>query len=270
MQTVYLIDLCTDSLEDLAEGSIELETTYVLLDVVSWVAFSLSYVPHGFKEEWRQITTLPILMHMLTTLTSKALEKMNTIVFKVHLLPSHFADADSTKATTYLDHAGTTLYAKSLLDAFHLDMVSNLFGNPHSVSPASNLSTLRIDEVRDTVLEYFNTDSKAFDVIFTSSATAAIKLVADCFREQDFDYYYHKDAHSSLVGVRELARNAQCLVSSRHVETFISQGNSTGHLKLFAYPAQSNMTGYRPSLTWSSRVRKHCKNTYVLLDAGTY
>lgn len=40
--------------------------------------------------------------------------------------------------TIYLDHAGTTLYAKSLMERFTADMISNLYGNPHSSS-----STLR-------------------------------------------------------------------------------------------------------------------------------
>lgn len=120
------------------------------------------------------------------------------------------------------------------------------------------------------MLAYFNADKDLYDVVFTASATAAIKLVADCFRDQGFDYYYHKDSHSSLVGVREVAKNSECLTSSIDVENFISHATISTSLKLFAYPAQSNMTGYRPPLDWSSQTRQHCKNTYVLLDAGMY
>lgn len=176
--------------------------------------------------------------------------------------------ADVFLATTYLDHAGTTMYAKSLLDAFHRDLTINLFGNPHSISPASNLSTTRVEEARSLVLAYFNADHTQFDVVFTSSATAAIKIVGDCFRDQKFDYYYHRDSHSSIVGVRELAETSQCLVSNEDVENFIKKSDNSTQLRLFAYPAQSNMTGYRPPLRWSRQLRKHSKNTYILLDAG--
>lgn len=146
-------------------------------------------------------------------------------------------------------------------------MTTHLFGNPHSISPASNLSTTRVDKARQSVLKYFDADPRHFDIVFTSSATAAIKLVADCFRDQTFAYGYHKDCHSSIVGVRELADSSRCLTSIEDVLLWSSHLNDN-RLGLLAYPAQSNMTGYRPPLTWSAQVRKNSKNTYILLDAG--
>ncbi|KAK5275196.1 hypothetical protein LTR40_013464, partial [Exophiala xenobiotica] len=88
--------------------------------------------------------------------------------------------------TTYLDHAGTTIYAKSLIDAYHQDLTSNLYGNPHSESPASWLATKRVEDARLAVLGYFKANPDDFDVVFTANATAAIKLVSDCFRDQGF------------------------------------------------------------------------------------
>ncbi|KAH0073731.1 hypothetical protein KCU96_g15497, partial [Aureobasidium melanogenum] len=32
----------------------------------------------------------------------------------------------------YLDHGGSTLYAKSMVEDFSRDLISNLYGNPHS------------------------------------------------------------------------------------------------------------------------------------------
>ncbi|KAK5081753.1 hypothetical protein LTR05_007889 [Lithohypha guttulata] len=168
--------------------------------------------------------------------------------------------------TTYLDHAGTTLYAKSLIDAYHKDLTSNIYGNPHSESPASWLSTQRVDEARQAVLKYFNADPEHFDVVFCANATAAIKIVADCFRDQRFWYGYHKDAHNSLVGVREVASESRCFTSNLEVEQYF-QGTDPG-LRLFAYPAQSNMTGYRPPYAWARQIRS--TGTYVLLDAASY
>lgn len=188
-------------------------------------------------------------------------------------------DAHAGKGTTYLDHAGTTLYAKSLVDAHHKDLASNLYGNPHSISPASDLSTQRVKQARLAVLNYFSADPEHFDVVFTANATAAIKIVADCFRDQDFDYFYHKDAHNSLVGIREVARpNARCLTTNEEVEMWIEQQKSreSSRLQLFAYPAQSNMTGYRPPYSWCKSIREACgeassaQRTYVLLDAASY
>ncbi len=164
-----------------------------------------------------------------------------------------------------------------MIDAYHQDLTSNLYGNPHSESPASWLATKRVEDARLAVLEYFNANPDDFDVVFTANATAAIKVVSDCFRDQGFWYGYHKDCHNSVVGVREVATaGSQCFTSSAEVEEWIEQGPSSSSqgLKLFAYPAQSNMTGYRPPYHWCRQVRGGDKNsqqsTFVLLDAASY
>ncbi|MCJ1394364.1 hypothetical protein MMC18_007242 [Xylographa bjoerkii] len=183
---------------------------------------------------------------------------------------------------TYLDHAGTTLYSKSLMDNFSKEMMSNLLGNPHSASTSSQLSTRRIENVRLRVLRLFNADPDDFDVVFLANATAGIKLVADAFREHPggFRYGYHKDAHTSLVGVREVAkRGSKCFDSDGMVEDWLDNviddqcnGIKGEEICLFAYPAQSNMNGHRLPLDWCGRIRAlnqqsgHC--VYSLLDAA--
>ncbi|KAK3677709.1 hypothetical protein LTR78_002559 [Recurvomyces mirabilis] len=111
------------------------------------------------------------------------------------------------KDSLYLDHAGTTLYPKSLLDRFHQDMVSSLLANPHSASPSSRNATEMVDSVRLEALRYFRADPLHFDLIFVANATAGIKLVAEAMREQEggFRYAYHVDSHTSAVGAREHA-----------------------------------------------------------------
>jgi molybdenum cofactor sulfurtransferase len=174
--------------------------------------------------------------------------------------------------TTYLDHAGTTLYAKSLIERFSNDMISNLYGNPHSASNASQLTTRRIEDVRLRLLELFNADPQDFDVVFVANATAGIKLVMDAFRDQEggFWYGYHRDAHTSLIGVREAATEHQCFTSDAEVNSWTErQDNEADRTRLFAYPAQSNMNGRRLPLDWSHRIRtnKH-QGIYTLLDAA--
>lgn len=178
----------------------------------------------------------------------------------------------------YLDHAGTTLYAKSLMERFATEMISNLYGNPHSASPSSQASTARIDDVRIRVLEFFSADPVDFDVVFVANATAGIKLVMDAFRSRadGFTYGYHSDSHTSLVGVRETAADSFCL-GSNDVEAMISgslplfNGGGDNRLGLFAYPAQSNMNGRRLPLRWPGQLRTASEGTpkiYTLLDAA--
>ena len=86
-----------------------------------------------------------------------------------------------------------------------------------------------VDSMREKALLFFNADPKHFDLIFTANATAAIKLVADGFRDlasstpsRSFWYGYHRDAHTSLVGIRELSNgNHHCFASDEEVESWL-------------------------------------------------
>ncbi|KAI0470293.1 molybdenum cofactor sulfurase [Xylaria cf. heliscus] len=180
----------------------------------------------------------------------------------------------------YLDHAGTTVCSKSLMGSFATEMTENLFGNPHSASASSRYTMSRIENIRHRVLRFFNADPAEFDLVFVANATAGIKLISDAFRgcPEGFNYYYHQASHTSLVGVRQEARNSLCLTSEDvdkliegHSEVKVS---SRSRATLFAYPAQSNMDGRRYPLTWCQQLRKAGSHTgrrvYTLLDAAGY
>lgn len=186
----------------------------------------------------------------------------------------------------YLDHGGTTIYAQSTIKRFAQKMSANLYGNPHSANDPAKFAGEMVDSVREKTLRFLGADPRHFDLVFVANATAAIKLVADCFRDLSeqtrtgtFWYGYHRDAHTSLVGVRELTKGPhshRCFESDAEVEDWIEGSNSfgqlSGSLALFAYPGQSNLTGRRLPLTWTGRIRhdrtKRLRNTYTLLDAA--
>ncbi|KAI1390314.1 PLP-dependent transferase [Hypoxylon trugodes] len=181
----------------------------------------------------------------------------------------------------YLDHAGTTLYAKSLVDKFAADMTSNLFGNPHSASLSSQTSTSRIEDIRLRALQFFNADPSEFDLVFVANATAGIKLVTEAFRGNPigFDYLYHQACHTSLVGVREESASNRCVddvainnwIDGTHPDT---EFGSDDRPLLFAYPAQSNMDGSRFLLDWSDKPRRieaaSGRQVFTLLDAAAF
>jgi molybdenum cofactor sulfurtransferase len=128
------------------------------------------------------------------------------------------------------------------------------------------------------VLELFGADEEHFDVVFVANATAGIKLITEAFTkfEEGFEYYYHRDSHTSLVGVRELAQYSKCLESDAMVEEWIDKKQyktnetDTSRPTLFAYPAQSNMNGRRLPLSYISSLRSSSRsqNTYTLLDVA--
>lgn len=152
------------------------------------------------------------------------------------------------------------------------------------MSVSSQLSTHRVDDIRLRALRFFNADPEVFDVVFVANATAAIKLVADVLRDLDlggFWYGYHIDAHTSLVGVRELADvGSRCFSTDAGVEAWISELRTMGNdlqqqkvPKLFAFPAQSNMNGRRLPVRWCQQVRHAAKEVggtvFTLLDAAS-
>ncbi|KAF2671459.1 PLP-dependent transferase [Microthyrium microscopicum] len=175
------------------------------------------------------------------------------------------------QGTIYLDHAGTAIPSKSLMSRFATDMTLNLYGNPHSTSLAAQATSKKIERIRLQLLQYFSADPDHFDLVFVANATAGIKLVAEAFREAEdgFWFGYHHAAHTSVVGVREVAKSQQCFKSDEEVKTWISSTSiSTSETKLFAYPAQSNMNGTRLPLTWCGQIRQHGAKVYSLLDAA--
>jgi len=170
----------------------------------------------------------------------------------------------------------------SLINSFSEHQKSLLLSNPHSASATSpNLTQVLVKSTRLKVLKLFKADPKNFEVIFVANATAAAKLVFEAFRdhEQGYDYFYHRDCHTSLVGGRQWAQNHACLGGENAdevTEDWLKDANSLPQKRsgqrptLFAYPGQSNMNGRRLPLSWPSLLRKDQghPDTYVLLDVA--
>ncbi|KAJ5742639.1 uncharacterized protein N7511_011371 [Penicillium nucicola] len=72
-----------------------------------------------------------------------------------------------TSETTYLDHAGTTRYEKSLIESLSHDM----------------RSTRRIEDVRLRALKFLNAHRDESDLVFVANATGAIKFVAESLQD---------------------------------------------------------------------------------------
>ncbi|KAI6780186.1 Molybdenum cofactor sulfurase [Emericellopsis cladophorae] len=163
---------------------------------------------------------------------------------------------------TYLDHAGTTLPPRSLMENFAQDMISNLYGNPHSVSGPSQRSADRIENARSQLLTFFKADPSDFDLVFVSNTTAGVKLVVEGMRSLPggFNFAHHQACHTSLVGVREEARHARCFDDEDVAQ--LLQGNAPLFVDcadtpdtLVAFTAQSHFDGKRYPLTWARDLR---------------
>ncbi|KAM7251349.1 hypothetical protein ACFE04_023232 [Oxalis oulophora] len=185
------------------------------------------------------------------------------------------AGAGGGGGVVYLDHAGATLYSDLQMEAVFKDLTSNLYGNPHSQSDSSLSTADIVREAREQVLSYCNASPKDYKCIFTSGATAALKLVGETFPwSRQSTFMYTMENHNSVLGIREYALSrgasaiavdieggvyddklsATCIkVSGRDIqkrnEVSFSEVESKGTTyNLFAFPSECNFSGLRFNL----------------------
>ena len=183
------------------------------------------------------------------------------------------------KGVVYLDYTGGGLYADSQIRQHMALLRDGLFGNPHSTNAASEAATLWVERVRAYVLEFFNASPDEYVAIFTSNATAAIKLVGESYPFGPGDRYLLTfDNHNSVNGIREFARSKgaprftyvpvippELRVDERSLR---KQLDMPGGRNLFAYPAQSNLSGVQFSLEWIAEAQS--RGWDVLLDCAAF
>jgi selenocysteine lyase/cysteine desulfurase len=180
----------------------------------------------------------------------------------------------------YLDHTGGGLYADSQVAEHQALLRAGVFGNPHSVNPASLLSTELIAETRRDILAFLNASPDEYAVVFTPNASGACKLVADAYPFDIGDrFLLAMDDHNSVNGIRvpAMARGAEVsylplrpddlrLDDAQVLDAL--EGLPSGRRGLFAFPAQSNYSGVRHPLDWIPAAR--ARGWDVLLDAAAY
>jgi selenocysteine lyase/cysteine desulfurase len=175
----------------------------------------------------------------------------------------------------YLDYAGAALYGSSQLRDYQALLVSGVFGNPHSEHRPSRESTNAIEAARERVLRFFNVTAATHAVCFTANCTAAIKLIAESYPfSERCGLLLSADNHNSVNGVREYARRASAAVSYLPIGADLRLQDPADALArvagvgpgLLAFPAQSNFSGVRHSLTLVGEAR--ALGLHVLLDAA--
>ncbi|KAI5083295.1 hypothetical protein GOP47_0003038 [Adiantum capillus-veneris] len=166
------------------------------------------------------------------------------------------------KGDVYLDHAGATLYSRSQVLANLEDLCQTLYGNPHSQSGCSNISSNMVSKAREEVLKFFNVTTAEYNCVFTAGATAALKLVGENFPwTSKSRFWYTMENHNSVLGIREYALAAGASAYALEVEGSGQQQNlklracqrrTMGSLdkeeegvafSLLAFPSECNFSG---------------------------
>lgn len=101
------------------------------------------------------------------------------------------------------------------------DFQTNFYGNPHSLNASGKLSGDTVDQIRFKILQHLNTTSEEYTIIFTQSATAALKNVGEYFHyDNDGIFAYTQDNHTSVLGMRQYAEKFHCILNKDLIDTF--------------------------------------------------
>ncbi|KAI8899631.1 pyridoxal phosphate-dependent transferase [Globomyces pollinis-pini] len=184
-------------------------------------------------------------------------------------------DFPQLKNQIYLDNAGCVPVPKQIITGHTNDLLTNHYSNPHS----QPLLNLKINHIRRKILSYLNTNDLDYSVIFTSNATAALKLLADSIDWNNKQFWYLDASHTSVVGISP--KVAQ--FTNTPVETCtrcISESEISGLVReykfqdkpvVFAYPAQCNFSGVKFSPSWINDFHTYGSgNAEVLIDIAAY
>jgi molybdenum cofactor sulfurtransferase len=136
-----------------------------------------------------------------------------------------------------------------------------------------------LERTRASVLDYLRASSDDYVAIFTPNATGALKLVGESYPfDADARFLISADNHNSVNGIREFARRRGASVTYVPIvapELRLDQACLARLLeapargrKLFAYPAQSNLSGTQHALAWIEEAHAHGWD--VLLDAAAF
>jgi len=178
----------------------------------------------------------------------------------------------------YLDYTGGSLYPQCLVDKHYIYLKNEVYGNPHSINPTSLLSEKFISKARKKVLDFFKAEN--YYCIFTHNASGALQIVGECYPfSSDSHFLLTADNHNSVNGIREYCRCKNGVVTYSAInaeELSINEPELNKNLrshpekenKLFAFPAQSNVSGVRHSLAWIQKAQE--LGWDVLLDAAAF
>ena len=182
------------------------------------------------------------------------------------------------KGHTYLDFTGGNLYAKSQLAKHYKLLNENVFGNPHSTNPTSQLSTKLVEDSRKKVLDFYNAD--CYFCVCTHNASGTLKIIRECYPfNEKGAMLLLTDNHNSVNGIREYCAGKNgyfeyCPIQYEDLRIDIDKLNSLLKNrseyanKLFAFPAQSNVSGVKHDLNWIQKAQK--LGWDVLLDAAAF
>lgn len=117
-------------------------------------------------------------------------------------------------------------------------------------------------------MKHLNADPDDYSVIFTSGATASLKLVAESFKfTVDDAFYYLTDSHTSVLGMRGVVDTKNIIPVTKEKLLDATFSLPTGGL--ITFPAQCNFNGFKFPLDSIGRFHAN-PAAFVCLDAASF
>eukprot|EP01029_Cantina_marsupialis_P026837 TRINITY_DN730_c0_g1_i1.p1 TRINITY_DN730_c0_g1~~TRINITY_DN730_c0_g1_i1.p1 ORF type:complete len:766 (-),score=207.58 TRINITY_DN730_c0_g1_i1:448-2745(-) len=180
---------------------------------------------------------------------------------------------DHYKRIVHLDHAAATVYTKDQLLECNNKLLECAFGNPHSQNEVGHNTSREINQMRQRVLEFVNANPNEYSVIFTSGATASLRIVGESFPWTDDSIFgYTRQNHNSVIGIRGILPSEKLKqfsvesVNDGSLDMSIMFPESGKHL--LAIPGECNFSGKKINLQKLEELKSQRKNVYCLIDTA--
>eukprot|EP00004_Rigifila_ramosa_P019831 TRINITY_DN5095_c0_g1_i1.p1 TRINITY_DN5095_c0_g1~~TRINITY_DN5095_c0_g1_i1.p1 ORF type:complete len:805 (+),score=142.58 TRINITY_DN5095_c0_g1_i1:1-2415(+) len=155
-------------------------------------------------------------------------------------------------SVVYADWMGAALFTQSQLEDHRETLSRLLIGNPHSAHPAGVRTAETVEKLRSRILRFFGVSTRTHTLIFTSGATAALKLVGEGFPwSPNSTFAFLLDNHTSVLGIREYALSHGAVLkplAPHQLSAALDPPADTGGPHLIALPMQSNFSGTKYDL----------------------
>lgn len=185
---------------------------------------------------------------------------------------------DTPNYHVYLDYTGGNLYPISIVNKHQEMLLNEVLGNPHSINPTSARATELVDAARKKVIEFFNAED--YVCVFTPNASGALKIVGESYPfDKESHFVILSDNHNSVNGIREFCKSKggttdyvpvqydDLQINDDLLKEILDTNSGSDH-NLFAFPAQSNVSGVKHDLKWIEYAQS--KGYDVLLDAAAF
>lgn len=163
-------------------------------------------------------------------------------------LLSHQPLVSRLQGVTYVDYAGAGQHSDDQALAAAVLLNTTLLCNPHSVGNAGDSE--RANSIRRRVLDFVGADARAYVVVWTASATAALKLLGEHFAwRRGSRFAYHENVHNSALGIRGYAARGEAVCEQHRDDGDLDERSGSCEApSLFVVSGECNFSGTKPNL----------------------